>query len=117
MVQAKNELSAGLEDAVAFGETTHGVVGMVKDAEAVDHIEGSALKWNGGGGGVFEVGTQAAHLKVTRGKFEMRGVMWIPKHLSAVGKLHQVGTLADADLQDFLPSIRAEFDELTHPQS
>ena len=118
MVQAKNELSAGLEDAVAFGEATHGVVCMVKDAKAVDHIEGAALKWNGGGGGVFEVGAQAAHLEVTRGKFEMpRRDVDAVNICSPVGKLHQVRTLADADLQDFLPSIRAEVDELAHPRS
>ena len=67
MVKPKNQRSTGLEDAIAFGETTHSVVGMVKDAKAVDHIEEAALKWNGGGGGVFQGGGQAAHLEVTRG--------------------------------------------------
>jgi hypothetical protein len=118
MVKPKNQRSTGLEDAIAFGETMHRVVGMVKDAKAVDHIEGAALKWDGGGGGVFQGGAQAAHLEVTRGEFEMPRRDVDPVNIcSSVGKLHQVGTLADADLQNFLPSIRAEVDVLAHPRS
>ena len=56
--------------------------------------------------------------KVPRGELKMAlGDVNTGDLRPSLGKLHKIGTLADADLQDFLPCIRAEVDELAHPGS
>src|SRR5262249_3596063 len=102
----RQDLPAGLEDAVDLLEDSRWVGKIVKDAGEGDNVDGRGLQGKRCQGGVQEDSSQAAQLEVAANEGQLVNGRTGAEHLGAVaGVLHEVGTQADAQPQQALAGV------------